>query len=152
MCPCSPLCGVTVVIGPSRATLLLPPQGFPVFILPFEMLLQLPEQKLHCHLVMALDSYSPYSHRTVCQQDHMQSKVREHCVPSSFVSGFLTPPRLLLNLQNRSGSRPKDALVSAAAWGKSKSRMPGYEDCVCVCSSFLLHQCYPLVLEWLTSQ
>lgn len=85
MCPGSPLCEATVVIGLSNATLLLTPQGFPVFIyfffLPFEMLLQLPEQKLHSHLVMALHAYSPRSHRAVCQQYHKQSKVTEQYVP-----------------------------------------------------------------------
>lgn len=63
----------------------LTPRGFPVFILPFEMLLQLPEQKLHCHLVMALHSYTPHSHGAVRQQEHIHSKVTQQCVPSFFV-------------------------------------------------------------------
>lgn len=94
------------------------PQGFTAFILPFEMLFQLPEQKLHCHLVMALHSYSPCSHGAVCQWNHIRSKVTEQRVPSFFVSCFLTTPRFLLNLQiYRSGSRPPLALASAAARG-----------------------------------
>lgn len=45
------------------------------------MLLQLPEQKLHSHLVMALHAYSPRPHRAACQWDHKQSKVTEQYVP-----------------------------------------------------------------------
>lgn len=60
----------------------LTPRGLPVSILPFEMLLQLPEQKLHRHLVMA--SHSPHSHGAVRQQDHVYSKVT-HSLPSFFV-------------------------------------------------------------------
>lgn len=65
--------------------------GFPVFILPFEMLLQLPEQKLHCHLVMALHSHPPHSHGAVRQQQHIHSRVSAAAVcpwPSLFSVGF----------------------------------------------------------------
>lgn len=45
-----------------------------VLFLPFEMLLQLPEQKLHCYVVMALCPCSQRSHGAVSQQDHIESR------------------------------------------------------------------------------
>lgn len=120
--------------------------GPPVFILPFEMLLQLPEQKLHCHLVMAL--YSPCSHGAVRQRDHVNSKVSEPPEPLCVV--FSDTPRSFFNVVNRSGSLPTDALVSAAALGIGGS-LPGYDDCICVLLIFLC-LCHPFVFEWLTGE
>ncbi len=82
---------------PKQRPTVLPPRGFPVFILPFEMLLQLPEQKLHRHLVMALHPYSPHSHGAVRQQDHIHSKVTERCVPGLLCLVFSDTPRSFLN-------------------------------------------------------
>lgn len=122
---------------PQQRYTILPPWGLPVFILPFEMLLQLPEQKLHSHLVMALHSYSPCSHGAVRRRNHIHSKVTEQCVPERLCFVFSNTPRSFLNLANRSGSRPIRASVNAAAQG-IKGSMPGYDDCVCVLLIFPL--------------
>lgn len=62
-------------------------EGVLVFVLPFEMLLQLPEQKLHCHPVMALRS-----HGAVRQQDHGHlQKYQSGCLPSGLCSVLFSP-------------------------------------------------------------
>lgn len=83
------------------------PCGFAFFILPFEMLLQLPEQKLHRHLVMALHLHSAHSHGIVRLKEHVYSKVASvrqaslfTCFPQKSVSCEI--------LAQGSGSKPPE--------------------------------------------
>lgn len=124
MRPSSPLCGTTVAIGPSSAPLLQrgDPGASPALMsglvfssfLPFEMLLQLPEQKLHCYVVMALCRGSPRPRGAVSQQDHVRS--RAVCVLSFFVLCVLEAPwrRARSNGSTDLGQHPVVALTRAA--------------------------------------
>lgn len=102
------------------------PRGSPAFIrtlLPFEMLLQLPEQKLHCYVVMALRSCSPRSHGAVSQQDHIGS--RGVCPQLLCVVRVLQTPSCgaRSNESTDLGHHPTAALTRAAAWGNRE--VPG---------------------------
>lgn len=97
-------------------------QGFPVCILPFQVLLQLPEQKLHCHLVMALHSNSPHSHGAARQHDHMHSKEKkEQYVPSFFVWSFLLFLSFLLKLSEQIQVRPYWSITGCSCTGTEKT-------------------------------
>lgn len=158
MCPGSPLCKATVVIGLSNATLLLTPQGFPVFIFFFFYLLRCCSSSQNKSFIAISSWPCTRTPRALIELSASSTinnpKSRSSMSLSFFVFGFFcdTPLRFLLNLRNRSGSRPKDAVTGAAAWRGIRGRMPACEDCVRVCSSFLLHQCHPFVLEWPTSE
>lgn len=99
------------------------------------MLLQLPEQKLHSHLVMALHAYSPRPHRAACQGDHKQSKVTEQYVPELlcfrrgiFFGSCDTPPTPLFascsiyRADLDLGRNTEDAVVGAAAQREGDQR------------------------------
>lgn len=88
--------------------------GVPVFILPFEMLLQLPEQKLHCHLVMALHLYSPHFHGAVRQQEHIHSRgSQRRCVPDLLCLVLLKHHSSLIKIREQTSFTGKHADVAA---------------------------------------
>lgn len=118
------------------------------------MLLQLPEQKLHCHLVMALDSHSPHSHRAGCQQDHVQSEVREHCVPKLLCFRFSDTPSSLVKFTEQIWVTPYRCIggCSGMGGGGSEAGCQVMRTVHVWAPHFSLLQCYPFVLEWLTSR
>jgi len=112
--PCSLLCVAAVVIGSGGATVCPLLGDSPSSVLPFEMLLQLPEKKLHGHLFMASQLYSLQSHGGVAQLERIQSKVTQRCVPSFFVWRF-QPALVPSNVGEQIWGAPIDALVTEAA-------------------------------------
>lgn len=91
-------------------------------ILPFEMLLQLPEQKLHGHLVMASQLYPLHSHWHVSQLEHTDSGITRRRVNDLLCLGFSNSSCSVLHSEIR--PTETDALKSeAACWALQWSCM-----------------------------